>query len=245
MMARQSLQVVGNSVEGLRLAPQPGAWVHGRLRLESKGNGGRFDISQMFLELHSADGDDDTLGGFSLGDGFSHLAHVGADGSCEWKSVPPGNYSVQLAGEGNADWYLKSVVAGGREAEESGINVNGGAVAIDAVASANGGVVAGVVTDRKGAPVANAVIVAVPETRLRGRVDRFRKTVSDQSGRFMLHGIPPGTYTLFAWESVDGEAYYNAEFLKTYEEQGSVLRLGEGERKSVQVEVIPAAEEQP
>ena len=48
MMARQALQVVSNSVDDLRLAPQPGGWIHGRLRFESK-SGGRFDASQIFL----------------------------------------------------------------------------------------------------------------------------------------------------------------------------------------------------
>jgi len=246
MMARQALQV-GNSVEDLRLAPQPGAWLHGRLRLESKGNAGRFDPGQIYLALRPTDGDDDTLGTFTMGVGFSNLAHVAADGSFEWKGVPPGNYYVQLAGDGGgvADWFLKSALAGGRDAEDSGINVNGGAVALDLLASTDGAVADGVVTDKKGEAVANAVIVAVPEARLRGRMDRYRKTVSDQSGRFTLHGMAPGEYTIFAWESVDGEAYYNAEFLKSYEGQGIALRLSEGERKSVPVTTIPVAEDQP
>ena len=77
MMARQALQVVSNSVEDLRLSPQPGGWIHGRLRLEGK-TAGRFDPSEIFLQLRSADGDDDGLSGFSMGDGFSHLAHVGS-----------------------------------------------------------------------------------------------------------------------------------------------------------------------
>jgi Carboxypeptidase regulatory-like domain len=245
MMARQALQVVSNSVEDVRLAPQPGGWIHGRLRLESQGNG-RVDLSQIFLALRSVDGDDESLGGFSMGDGFSHTAHVAADGSFEWKSVPPGNYFVQLAGDGggNSNWFLKSALAGGREVDDAGMSVSGGAVALDVVASANGGVAEGVVTDQKGEPVANAVIVAVPEARLRGRIERFRKTVSDQSGRFALHGIQPGEYTLFAWESVDGEAYYNPEFLKNYEQQGSALRMSEGDRKTVQLAVIPGNEEE-
>ena len=248
MMARESLQVGSNSVEGLRLAPQPGGWIHGRLRVEAKNeakNGARFDPSQMFLQLRSADGDDEALGGFSLGDGFSHLAHVAMDGSFEWKSVPPGTYYVQLAAEGsaNADWFLKSALARGRDVGEAGISVNGGAVMIDLVASANGGVVEGVVADKNGQPVANAVIVAVPEMRLRAQVERYRKTVSDQSGRFTLHGIEPGDYTLFAWESVDGEAYYNPGFLKSYEGQGSALQVGEGDRKTVRVEVIADVDE--
>ncbi len=257
MMARQALQVVSNSVEDLRLSPQPGGWIHGRLRLEGK-TAGRFDPSEIFLQLRSADGDDDGLSGFSLGDGFSHLAHVGADGTFEWKSVPPGTYYVQFVGDGsgdgsapyppggsNADWYLKSALAGGRDVNDAGITVNGGAAVLDLVAGANGGVIDGFVVDAKGDPVANAVIVAAPEMRLRARVERYRKTVSDQSGRFTLHGVVPGDYTLFAWESVEGGAYYNPEFLKTCEQQGSAMRVGEGERKSVQVSVIPENEEQP
>jgi len=246
MMARQALQIVSSSVEDLRLAPQPGGWIYGRLRIESK-SGGRFDASQIFLQLRSADGDDEMLSGFSMGDGFSHLTHVAADGSFEWKSVPPGTYYVQLAGEGgaNADLFLKSALTGSRDAGDAGISVSGGAMLLDLVASANGGVIEGVAVDSKGEPVPNAVIVAVPEMRLRGRAERYRKTVSDQSGRFALHGVAPGDYTVLAWESVDGEAYYNPEFLKNYEAQGSPLRVGEGDRKSLRVEVIPDAEEQP
>jgi hypothetical protein len=246
MTARQALQIASNSVDDLRLAPQPGAWIHGRLRIEIKG-GGRFDPSQISLQLRSADGDDGALSGFSMGDGFSHRAHVGADGSFEWKSVPPGNYYVQLTGEGgtNGDLFLKSALAGSRDVGEAGISVSGGAVVLDLVASGNGGVVEGVVVGSKSEPVSNSVIVAVPESRLRARVERYRMTVSDQSGRFALHGVEPGEYTLFAWESVDGEAYYNPEFLKNYEGQGSALRVGEGDRKTVRMEVIAQSEEQP
>jgi hypothetical protein len=181
-----------------------------------------------------------------VGDGFSHLTRVGPDGSFDWKNVPAGNYYVQLAeGSLGPDWFLKSATAGNRDTEETGVSANGGQLVMDLVASANGGLVEGVVTDQKGESVANAVIVAAPEARLRSRVDRYRKTVSDQGGRFTLHGIPPGDYTIFAWESVDGEAYFNPEFLKSYEGQGSALHVGEGERKSVKLTVIPAGDDQP
>ena len=246
MTARQSLQVVSNSVEGLRLAPQPGASVRGRLRLETRGNAGRFDPSQIFLALQSAERADDA-GPFSIAEGFSNLAHLSADGSFEWRDVAPGSYYVQLVSQSDAeqDWFVKSESAGNRDVDASGIPVNGGTVVLDLVASANGAVVDGVVNDRKGEAVPNAVIVAVPEARLRGRLDRYRKSVSDQSGRFTLRGIPPGDYTLLAWESVDGEAYYDPEFLKSCEGQGSALRVGEGERKSMQVQAIPEVEDQP
>ena len=128
---------------------------------------------------------------------------------------------------------------------DSGMNVGGGTIVLDLVASANGAVVDGVVIDAKGEPVANAIVVAVPEPAIRGRMDRYRQTVSDQSGHFSLRGIRGGSYTLFAWESVDEQSYYNPEFLNSYEGQGSGMRLSEGERKAVQMTVIPAAEVQP
>jgi protocatechuate 3,4-dioxygenase beta subunit len=243
MTARQTLQVA-NNVEGLRLAPQPGGWIHGSLHLEGKANTAQQD--PMYLSLRPADGDEEGLGMFFAGAGFSPLVQVADAGNFEWKGVPPGNYYIELRSDrgANSEWYLKSVLAGGHDADESGISVNGGAVALDLVASADGGVVEGIATDQKGEPVANAVIVAVPEVRFRGRVNRYRKTVSDQSGRFTLHGIAPGTYTLFAWESLDGEAFYNPDFLKNNEGQGSVLRVTEGERKNVRLSTIPEREDQ-
>jgi hypothetical protein len=244
LMARQALEVGSENVESLRLVPQAGGWVHGRLRVESK-MAARLDPGQFFLALRSADGDDDVLGTLSLGEGFGTVARVSGDGSFEWKNVPPGRYYIELAGDpgASADWFMKSIAAGGREATDMGFGVGGGVAAVELVLSANGAMVDGVAVDAKGEPLANATVVAVPETRLRARTDRYRKTVSDQSGHFTLHGLPPGEYTLFAWESVDGEAYYNPEFLKGYEGQGTVLRVSEGERKGVQLAVIPATED--
>lgn len=246
MMARQPLQIASNSVEDLRLSPQAGAWVHGRLRLESAAGAERLDPGRIFLALRPVEGEDEIPGGFVFGEGFSEMAHVAADGSFEWKGVPPGRYYVQLAGDmtGGADWFLKTVLAGGRDADETGISVNGGALAVDLLASANGGVIEGTVTDSKGQAVPNAVIAGVPEPRLRSRNDRYFKTVSDQSGHFMMRALPPGNYTLFAWENLDGEEYYNPEFLKRWQNQGIAVPVGERERKSMTLLSIPESEEQ-
>lgn len=243
MTARQSLQVGSTNVDGVRLAPQPGATIRGQLRLETRG-AAKLDPQQIFLMLSSADGDDDA-GPVTVHESFSNLTHVMSDGAFQWVDVPAGNYYVQLVGDANQDWFVRSVSAGGRDVNDAGISVNGGTVGLDLMLSSNGGMIDGVVADSKNQPVADAVVVAVPEARLRGRIDRYRKTVSDQSGHFSLRGIRPGEYTLFAWESVDSEAYYNPEFLKIYEGQGTALHVSEGERKSAPLAVIPDSEEQP
>jgi len=244
MMARQALLITSANVDGLQLAPQAGGSIRGRLRMEAS-SAARPDPSQLFLLLRSADGEDDAIGGVTIGEGSPTLAHVNADGSFEWKNVPPGHYYVQLSDVSSMpDWFLKSVAAGGREVTDSGFSVSGGATTVDVLASANGARAEGVATNQKDEPVADAVVVAVPEARLRTHPDRYRKASSDQSGRFTLRGLPPGDYTVFAWESVDGEAYFNPEFLKSCEGQGKALHVSEGDRASVQLKAIPAVEDQ-
>jgi len=239
MTARQPLQVGSSNVDGLRLSPQPGAAVHGHLRFESK-SPVRLDPQRIFLTLQMVDAAEENETSPVFRENFSNIAHVAADGSFQWTDVPAGNYYVQIVGDGlvSADWFMKSVLGGGRDVNDSGISVNGGDVVLDLVASANGGVAEGVVVNDKGDPVPNAIVVAVPEMRMRGRIDRYGKTVSDQTGRFSLRALRPGDYTLFAWENVEGEEYFNPEFLKSYEGQGSSLHVSEGERKSLQLQVI-------
>ena len=244
MMARQSLQVASANVDGMQLAPQAGGSIRGRLRMESS-SAARPDPSQMFLLLRSADGEDDAISGVTIGEGSPTLAHVNADGSFEWKNVSAGHYYVQLSDVSSMpDWFLKSVAAVGREAVDSGFSVGGGATTLDVLASSNGGKAEGLATNQKDEPVADAVVVAVPEARFRSHPDHYRKASTDQSGRFSLRGLPPGDYTVFAWESVDGEAYYNPEFLKSCEGLGKALRVSEGDRASVQLKTIPAVEDQ-
>jgi len=245
MTARQSLQL-SESVDGLRLAPQAGGTIQGRLRMETNATA-HPDPSQIFLLLHSSDGDSDiSLFGSITMSNFSNIAHVNNDGSFAWMNVPAGNYSVQIS-ESSAmpDWFLKSVTAAGHDATDSGFNVSTGTTTITLVASANGGIAEGIAANQKDEPVADTVVVAVPEARFRSHPDRYRKALTDQSGHFTLRGLPPGDYTLFAWESVDGEAYYNAEFLRAFEGQGKSLHISESQQVTVQLRIIPSAEDEP
>ena len=207
----------------------------------------RLDPSQMFLLLRSVDGDDDSDWARSPWEKVLQRWRTSMPmAALSGRNVPAGRYSVQISdASAMPDWFLKSVAAGGREAADSGFSVSGGITPLDLVASANGATAEGIATNQKDEPVADAVVVAVPESRFRSHPERYRKALSDQSGRFTLRGLPPGDYTIFAWESVDGEAYYNPEFLKSYEGQGKALHVTEGDRVSVQLKTIPAVEDEP
>jgi nucleotide-binding universal stress UspA family protein len=258
MTAHQSLQMASSNVDGLRLAPQPGGSIHGRLRLETS-SAAKADPGQVLLLLRSSESDEETFG--TIAALSSTAAHVNSDGSFEWNNVPAGRYSVQISEASEMpDWFLKSVLAGGRDVTDTGFSVNGGATTLDLLISSNGATVEGTVASRnegaekdaneydasgRGGPVADAIVVAVPDVRFRSGAERYRKAVSDQRGHFTLRGLPPGDYTLFAWESVDGEAYYDPQFLRIYESQGKAFHVNQGDHASIQFKAIPAAEDEP
>jgi hypothetical protein len=238
MMARQSLQVAEN-VEGLRLNPQIGGVIRGQVRIDG-GAGVRTAASQIFLQLRPAEDSDDAPTSLSV---ESIPAQVNTNGGFEWKDVMPGKYFVQLTeNSATADCYLKSVSAGGREVSESGFAASGGITPLDVVVGVNGANIEGVAADAAGGPVADAAVVAVPDPHFRRLPDHYRKASTDQSGHFRLRGLPPGDYTLFAWESIEDEAYLNSEFIRNYEGQGKALHVSEGEHLSLPVKVIPEAE---
>jgi hypothetical protein len=115
---------------------------------------------------------------------------------------------------------------------------------LDLLASPNGAIAEGVVMNEKNEPVSDAVVVAVPEPRLRTHPDRFHKVSADQQGHFMLRSLPPGDYTLLAWEGLDDDAYLNPEFLKKWERQGKILHTHELDHVATQLVVIADAQGQ-
>ena len=106
---------------------------------------------------------------------------------------------------------------------------------LDVIISSASGRVRGGVTNAAGTPSAGARVVLVPEEKYRGVRTYYQVTSSDQNGSFSLKSIPPGNYTMFAWDTVETGSYFNRDFMRPFEEKGtpvvvepkmeSVLRL--------------------
>jgi len=72
------------------------------------------------------------------------------------------------------------------------------------------------------------------------RTDMHKTTLTDASGHFQLRGLPPGDYKVFAWEEADKDAIMDLDFVRGYEEKGTRFEISDGEKKTVELNVIPA-----
>jgi hypothetical protein len=55
-----------------------------------------------------------------------------------------------------------------------------------------------------------------------------------------MRGIAPGSYRLFAWETVDEDAYQDPDFLRAFADSSQNVSVSSGERLTPEVKVIPA-----
>jgi hypothetical protein len=247
-VATATVDITDANVDGLRLAPLVGATVRGRLHLSGsiKSEGALF-----FVYLHRADGEDDLSNGVSFAEEGAMTstggARVKADGSFELKNVPPAVYNVDVFGDAKrmSDGFVESVVVGEKDVTESGLKVNSGTLSVDVTFSSGAGVVDGSVTNDKNQVLADATVVAVPEEKYRQQQNRYAKVSTDQHGHFSMKGLRPGAYTLLAWETMDGDDYFDPEYLKKYEGGGTPISVDKGKHSNLSLKAIPASADQP
>ena len=110
---------------------------------------------------------------------------------------------------------------------------------LSVVLSSKGGQVEGVVADTRRRAVSGIQAVLVP-VRRPARFDLYRTAITDQSGRFIVRGIPPGDYKVFAWEAIESFEYFDEGLLRRSEQDGASVRIAESSRERVEVTVIPA-----
>jgi Carboxypeptidase regulatory-like domain len=161
-------------------------------------------------------------------------------------SVPAGLYDVYLGSDARnfVDTFTESVIAGMKDVVDTGLDVSGGTISLDITISNEPGVIDGVVTDDKGEAIPNATVVAVPDPKLRKNLYRYYPTATDQAGHFVLRGIRPGEYKLLAWTGLDGDEYFDPDFLTPFESRGTVAKVEKGTHQTVPLKVIPAPQDQ-
>jgi Carboxypeptidase regulatory-like domain len=163
---------------------------------------------------------------------------ITADGAFEITSVLSGTFELRANGI-PPEYFVKSARLGGTDAWNVPVTVSGSTSdTLEIVLSTGVGSVRGTVADAKGVPLASSYVVLIPESRLRGKFAYYKTATTDQNGNFTLRGIPPGEYTLFAWDYIEGNAFYNPEFIREQEPKGMPVTVEANKESTARVTVI-------
>jgi hypothetical protein len=212
-------RVENSDTDGLIIRTASSFNVQGRITVESK-TGSKRDLSQMRISLQPNYGIDGRLAqpySMPLANGSLTLA------------ANSGDYRVNL-GQLPADTFVKSIRLGTVDVLNAGVHLEGPTSSVlEIVLSTDYGSIDGSVSGE-------STFVLVPNTRT--RTDLYRTTVTNPAGHFHIDQIPPGDYKMFAWPEIAEDAWYDPDFIRTYENDGKFIRIIEGATEHVQLTAI-------
>jgi hypothetical protein len=98
----------------------------------------------------------------------------------------------------------------------------------------------GVVTNDRGATVADATVVAFADDPEKwGPQTRFIESARlDQNGRFRIQSLPAGTYIVVATDDMEPGEERDPDVLEQLRSKGSRITLRDGDTRAIDVKVV-------
>jgi 5-hydroxyisourate hydrolase-like protein (transthyretin family) len=228
--ARMPVEVTNSNVENLVVTVNSGVSITGRFITDS-GNLPPANTLQVQMRLTS----NDLQNYMGTAPGSPNAA---ADGSFSIPGVLPGEY--RIVANSSQDFYVKELRYNRLDALTNPVSVccNSDSATIEVVISRNVGQIDGVIVDDRMQPVPGVQAVLIPDARQ--RTELFKTATTDQTGRFVMPGLTPGDYKLFAWEGLENYGYFDPEVMRRAEALGKPVHVGESSKLAVEGKTIPA-----
>ena len=202
--ARHEVHVTGDDIEGLVVTTTLPAAINGRLIVDgiAPKPGTKLDsvrIVPRFVGRTVAPG---------------AVTNTG-NGTFEVRGIL-GRGSIRIQDPTNT-WFLDSVYEGERDITDAVLDfaqLDG--KTIDVRLTTRPTVLSGVTLDSKGLATPSSTVIAFPEDDSRwSDTSRYIMTSrTDQAGKFLMRGLPPGAYLLAAVHSIEPGREFSAEFLE-------------------------------
>jgi hypothetical protein len=152
--------------------------------------------------------------------------NVDPEGKFTYKNVWPGEYRVWFSGLA-PDTYLKEARLGDRDVLTGTVLITEPLTSeLKIVLGAEGGAVAGVVTAAQGAAVSGKQVVLVPDEPT-NRPDLYKTAITDRNGHYSIRGIAPGDYRLYAWDRLESYRYFDPDFVRAFEMEGTIVHVSD------------------
>jgi len=161
------------------------------------------------------------------------------DGGFMLAQVPMGSYVLDVS-ELPDGFYLKAARLGSVDILENPLVIQSGSASnLDLLLGSDGGRLRVAVFDSKEQVHEGARVVLVPDTARRHRPEQYRVALSGEDGRIEIRGIPPGSYRMFAWESIEPNAHLNSEVIRSFDPLGFPVQIKPGDNDPVSLRLIP------
>jgi hypothetical protein len=140
-----------------------------------------------------------------------------------------GRYGI-FVGNLPADAYVADIRLGPRSIfNEGSFIASASQDSLEVYIGSSGGTVKGVVRDTAGQSVPAASVVVVPDFSLRQNALLYKRITADARGQFVVRGLAPGDYQLFAWLSPPPQgAEEDPIFLGPFESRSVRVRAASG-----------------
>ena len=226
LFAQERLTVTSVDLKDVTLQLRPPISLTGRVEIEGDQNGvdlSRLRIAVEPLERH-------TFGG--------HQFAAVTEGAFQLEDLLPARYRIRCHGLPPAA-FLKSASLGDEDVLEQGLNLETGGERdeLDLVVSTKSATVTALVRDSSGNPALRATVFLIRN----GNADRWRRRGygrPQRDGSYLIQGVAPGRYTLFATKGLQPGAWRDPEFVERHQDQGTELELSEDQQKSVEVTLL-------
>jgi hypothetical protein len=227
LYARVPIEINRDDIENLVLMLQPAFEVSGNVSIA--GPEASIDLKQVQVELFHDP--------YMTQIAPSPVA-PDSTGRFAFRDVIPGDYRVRVTTR--VDSYVSSAHFGGADILNSAVRIGPGTVQdLDLRLDPDVGVLDAIVRDEQSRPAPNALVALIPNAPSRGRMDLYRIESADATGHVRMTGLEPGEYKLFSWEYVEGGAWRDPNFIRSYEQFGTSVSIGERAHESVDLRLIP------
>ncbi|MDQ2949916.1 MAG: carboxypeptidase regulatory-like domain-containing protein [Acidobacteriota bacterium] len=170
-------------------------------------------------------------------------AQVGDGGSFHMSDLFPGSYQVVVSTVGS--YYVRSIRQGGRDVQREAIAIGESPLSpLDIDLGLHGATIDGTITMPDSDPH-GAIVVGlfnrVGEGLVLEKQAYINGSAAHAKGRasaFIMPGVAPGDYVLYAWPTNSQIEYAEPEFMRRFEALGKTIRITEGARTSVVLDAL-------
>jgi protocatechuate 3,4-dioxygenase beta subunit len=220
------------NVPGVTLDPDGDWTVHGHLTVEGEVHG-NFQY-RVIAERGDA--------GFLFDRVQANDVHSGD--SFELNGLFPGRYRIRVEMTPESG-YIKSATFGSQDVRAKPLEIpqHQPVGTLELVASWDGVQIQGAVLGPDGRPAPFACVVLAPAPRLPRDARLFRSVPTYSGGHFLMQGVPPGKYTLFAfaWPKIAYGAWFQPGFLDGVAGYGVAITVAAGQQQTVTLHEIVAS----